>query len=810
MIAGHLGSPALAQSQYAFNQEPSAVIRDSYGEVGLLDMPGGHMADDGQFGFNVGSIQNYQRYAFWFQALPWLEASFRYSRAPYWLGNLVYYDRSLGVKLRVLNEADGLADVSIGVRDLLGTGVYGAEYVVASRHVGDFDLTAGMGWGRLADDAVLNNPIGVVSHSFQQRMGSNWGDVSTNSFFHGKKVGLFGGAAWQSPLDGLSVLAEYSSDKYTTEALYGKGLKVRSPVNVGLNYRPLDTFAVTAGWYYGTTYGVTLTLSADPTTEYPSAVRVGPAIPAPALRSTAEQQSALQTLLGRHTSTWVNAQPSAGELTRTSILQALHSGAFGVRDAEIRGNELLIDARLAQNSTAQCQTYARIALAAQPSLRTVVLADLARSEGQATICQIDPAKAGSEPSAMAGGVFNSSPPEFDRSFTEAMAGQNLQLDAMWIHNGELWVYYENYGYRDEAEAVGRVLRVLMASAPSTVEIFHIVPVQLGVPQRQIKIARSTAERSFATRSESTKVPNEISVRSAPMADATFREQSAKLYPSFSWALDPKLSEHYFDPDKPLQFMAYADATGLLQLAPGLMISTELTGTLWSDYTFSRDADSALPHVRTDLLQYLKHGAYGISGLQAVYRSRLAPEIFTEVRAGLLEDMFAGVGGQVLWRPAESRFAFGADLYGVQQRDYSRLFGLRPYQTITGHVSAYYESPWYNLNFAVHAGRYLAGDRGATFEFSRRFSSGVEIGAWVTFTNVSKQQFGEGSFDKGIMIHIPFEWGLPIHSQSAYDLHMSSLTRDGGQRLADDDGLYLSTRQASYGEIEGHLNNVFEP
>ena len=94
--------------------------------------------------------------------------------------------------------------------------------------------------------------------------------------------------------------------------------------------------------------------------------------------------------------------------------------------------------------------------------------------------------------------------------------------------------------------------------------------------------------------------------------------------------------------------------------------------------------------------------------------------------------------------------------------------------------------------------------------TRRCSSGVEIGAFATFTNVPAWKFGEGSFDKGLIIHIPLEWSLPIYSQSSYDLHMSALTRDGGQRLAGDDSLYDFTRRTSYDEIAQHMDDIVEP
>jgi hypothetical protein len=155
-------------------------------------------------------------------------------------------------------------------------------------------------------------------------------------------------------------------------------------------------------------------------------------------------------------------------------------------------------------------------------------------------------------------------------------------------------------------------------------------------------------------------------------------------------------------------------------------------------------------------------------------------------------MFAGGGGEVLWRPEGSRWAIGADLYEVWQRDFDRLFGLQNYHVMTGHVSLYYASPWYDINFALSAGQYLAGDRGATLEVTRRFSTGVEIGAFVTKTNVPAAQFGEGSFDKGIIIRIPLGWVAPIETQGEFDMDLRPVQRDGGQRLLGDATLYGET------------------
>jgi hypothetical protein len=99
-------------------------------------------------------------------------------------------------------------------------------------------------------------------------------------------------------------------------------------------------------------------------------------------------------------------------------------------------------------------------------------------------------------------------------------------------------------------------------------------------------------------------------------------------------------------------------------------------------------------------------------------------------------------------------------------------------------------------------------KGVTFEFSRKFSTGVQIGAWFTLTNVSAERFGEGSFDKGIRIIIPFEWAAPFATQTGYDLSLRSIQRDGGQKLNGDTILYGVTEPSSYGTQLQEWNSVF--
>jgi hypothetical protein len=381
-------------------------------------------------------------------------------------------------------------------------------------------------------------------------------------------------------------------------------------------------------------------------------------------------------------------------------------------------------------------------------------------------------------------------------------GQYLQIATISMQAGTATIYYSNSRYQVEAEAIDKLLRVAMADAPPYIEQFRFIAIRDGKPQAEYNILRATAERNFEQEGIYDLLANNSGPTPTSMSAPALDAANRKTYPRLSWTIFPQVRQEFFDPNNPLGVQVVAGAAAALEILPGLSLHGEIEASLFDTFYSARLSDSVLPHVRTDFLQYFRHGKNGIGDLMANYRFRVAPTVFASIRAGYLESMFAGVGGEILWRPEGQRWALGADLYEVKQRGYNRLFDFLPYRQTTGHVTLYYDSPWYDLSFQLRAGQYLAGDRGVTVQVSRRFSTGFEVGVFATKTNVSAAQFGEGSFDKGFFIHIPLDWVLPTHSQTSLDQMIRIVQRDGGQMLLGDATLFDATRRLS--EADAHL------
>jgi len=103
--------------------------------------------------------------------------------------------------------------------------------------------------------------------------------------------------------------------------------------------------------------------------------------------------------------------------------------------------------------------------------------------------------------------------------------------------------------------------------------------------------------------------------------------------------------------------------------------------------------------------------------------------------------------------------------------------LQHYQQTTGHISLYYDSPWYDLNSGCGPGNIWRAT-GVTFQVTRRFSTGVELeplSPRPTFRGAVR----EGSFDKGIIIRIPLA-GSPLETQSQLNMDLRPFSATAGR------------------------------
>ena len=378
-----------------------------------------------------------------------------------------------------------------------------------------------------------------------------------------------------------------------------------------------------------------------------------------------------------------------------------------------------------------------------------------------------------------------------------LSDQGLGLDSYAQDGATARIVLSNPTYRAVPEAIGRAARVMANSLPPGIDTFEITLTAGGMPTSSTTLRRGDLQELEHAWDGSWQ-----SYVRADIADATTRlPPDAGLYPALDYSVLPYYGTALFDPDAPVRADVGVEARLQYTIAPGLsltgVIRQKVAGNLDES---TRASNSVLPFVRSDSALYDKIDGPRIQRLTADYLFRPATNLYGRLTAGYLETMYAGVSGELLWFPQGSRLALGAEVNYTAKRSPDDAVSLTDYRVTTGHLSAYYDFGK-GYRGQVDAGRYLAGDWGATFAVDREFNNGFRVGAFFTLTDVSFDDFGEGSFDKGIRLSVPISWITGQPSRNALSQTIRPILRDGGARVEISNRLYDQVRASNASDLE---------
>ncbi|RWR03119.1 membrane protein [[Pantoea] beijingensis] len=672
------------QAQAATYSDPIGPSQSDFGGAGLLQVPTARMAKEGEFSFNYRWNDQYRFYSTSVQLFPWMEASVRYTDVRTRLfsgdegfsGKQTYKDKAFDLKFRLWEEGFWLPEVSVGTRDLGGTGLFDSEYVVATKAWGPLDFTLGMGWGYIGNSGTIKNPFCEAKDSYCDRGGSrSAGAISGKDMFHGPTA-LFGGVEYQTPWQPLRLKLEYEGNDYQGD--FAGKLKQDSKVNVGAIYRITDWADINVSYERGNTLMAGFTLRTNFDELHPSHIDV----PEPAYRPQAQSPILQHTVV-------------ANQLTDLK-----YNAGFDAPNLQVKGNTMYLTG-------------------------------------------------------------------------------------------------EQYKYRDTREGVDRANRILINNLPENIDTLNVTQTRYNLPQ----VTTVTKVSSLRQQLEGYPLGHEqpLDQQRVNPVDPGKTEQGYYIEKdSLNYSLSPVLNQSVGGPESFYMYQLGVMANADYWLTNHLVVAGGLFGNVANNYDkFNFDgapADSTLPRVRTHVRDYVKNDFY-VNNLQANYLQYFGNGFYGQVYGGYLETMYGGVGGEVIYRPVDSQWAFGVDANYVKQRDWDNMMKFTDYKAATGNLTAYYRPSFMNgVLVKMSVGQYLAKDKGGTVDVSKQFDSGVIVGAYATRTNVSAEEFGEGDFTKGFYISIPMDLLTVTPTRGRAQVNWTPLTRDGGQMLGRKYQLYDMTSE----------------
>ncbi len=640
--------------------DPQRITVGNFGLPGVVDLPTARRLPDGE----LVTIHQNHKYLFMngisFQALPRIGVSFRYGGlglgGSFAQGRYTW-DRSFDAHISVLDEGKYIPAISLGLRDFVGTGWYSSEYLVGTKSIGNLELTAGLGFGRLAGRHSFSNPLSALSSRFEDRQaktnaGDRGGTLGNVNWFHGDAAAFYG-IQYQLN-DKITLSSEYTPDIMSRESRY---LEVDGPWNYGVSYQLNEYVNLSTQYLHGSQLSITASVSINP--------------------------------------------------GRPPLLGGKELAPVPMR---LRGEEAL--------------------------------------------------------------------PENKND--EAIIRKVLKEDRFEIHylkfeKDTVKIGVNNTKFRSQAQAVGRITSTLQRFTADYIKFANISFYLQG-----LRVVSYRADLEKVTTEQFNPVTATRSVTAVDLEPIPLSNNKQRV----TWGVGPYVTHRLFNPDLPLSMEAGVEVAAGYKLAPGLKISGAVRKSLLTNLTDNKrlDSGSSLPRVHSEWPLYDIAGQSGhINELAISYLKNLAPGLYGRARGGLLEPFFAGIGGELLYKPAHWPIGIGLDIHRVQKRDYDMRFDLLDYKTTIGHVSLYYDAGEI-FDIEINAGRYLAGDWGVTTTVSREFGSGWEVGGYATLTDVPFDKFGEGSFDKAIYISIPIDWIVSTPTQAQRKLGLRPITRDGGANL----------------------------
>lgn len=204
------------------------------------------------------------------------------------------------------------------------------------------------------------------------------------------------------------------------------------------------------------------------------------------------------------------------------------------------------------------------------------------------------------------------------------------------------------------------------------------------------------------------------------------------------------------------------------------------------------------------------------GLDRAYTAlthSFTPEFHDMAALGYLEEMYAGAGGEILYRPFGARYALGAESWLALKRDplTDLNLGYNGDRLINGHLNGWYEFPQDNLTASLKLGRYLAEDLGGTFGLAKTFDNGARLEGFATYSNTADFDLFGGTTHAyhGVQFSLPLGSIRHVPEGSALRFKAEPFGRDSGQSLDAPIKLYEVTAPFSQTHLAQKWHEITE-
>ncbi|MGH1378840.1 MAG: YjbH domain-containing protein [Alphaproteobacteria bacterium] len=365
------------------------------------------------------------------------------------------------------------------------------------------------------------------------------------------------------------------------------------------------------------------------------------------------------------------------------------------------------------------------------------------------------------------------------------------------------------------QQIGRAIRHIAENSGKNVEEISITPNHHNLIGKTVKIIRSDVEKYMDKKISS---PEEIWANTEFVVKDNKTNKAEWFLPTlgikkkttFTLALENQISlseedrgilyrsSAIIDAHTPSHFKGISVGSALrLNIANNLSNRTYINKT--RPDTLTKDLASNIISLDKAYIEYTKS---------------LSPSWHILANVGYLEERYAGIGGEIIYRPPSSRLALGADLWSISPRQSNTMLniGLGTGQnSITGHINGWYDLPRHDLTINARAGRFIAGDTGLSVGLEKIFKNGAKITGSTSLSNYSDTDIygGETHAYHNINLTLPIGYIPKTSIAGKVKTKIAPFDRVTGQTLTPPNNLFNMTEMFTIDHMANNWAKIVE-
>ena len=255
------------------------------------------------------------------------------------------------------------------------------------------------------------------------------------------------------------------------------------------------------------------------------------------------------------------------------------------------------------------------------------------------------------------------------------------------------------------------------------------------------------------------------------------------------------------------FIAKAQKSGLLKyFTAGLGLRLNLSDNLGK---LRRTRPQRVFPIKSDAPDFADRFAALDTGY-AAFTHTLMPDTHISAIGGYLDENFFGMGGEILYRPHNARFAIGAEGWTVNKRNPFSTLNLktRTGNLASAHINAWYDIPEADITLGIKTGRYLAEDFGATLSLTKNFKNGAKLEGFMTISDEDDTNGFQGRThtNQGLRLSLPLG-GYKYTPNSDVKITAEPFGRDIGQTITNPTPLYEVSEPFSTAHTTRHWDEI---